>query len=340
MEDLDNSDSAATSSVEPPATLINRLDVSPFTKKINQVQEEASKVIIGQDELIELVIISIVCGGHVLLEGVPGIAKTLSAKVLARTLDTDFSRIQFTPDLMPSDIIGTSVFDLKSSKFSFIEGPIFSNIILIDEINRAPAKTQSALFEVMEEKQITFEGKRYGMEFPFFVIATQNPVEQEGTYRLPEAQLDRFLMKIKLGYPSMKDEIRILNRFKKESHIDLVDHVKKVLNTKELKKLIKVSNQVHLSDPMIAYAAQIVHETRQHSKIYLGASPRASLALVHTSKVTAILAGRDFVTPEDMKHMAPYILNHRIILTPEAEMEGLTEEQIIQDILATIEIPR
>lgn len=329
---------SADTPIEPQ--LITRLDISPVTQKIQEIQTEASKLLIGQNELIELILISIICGGHVLLEGVPGIAKTLSAKVLARTLDTDFSRIQFTPDLMPSDVIGTSVFDMKASKFSFIKGPIFSNVVLIDEINRAPAKTQSALFEVMEEKQITFEGTTHPMDFPFFVIATQNPIEQEGTYRLPEAQLDRFLLKIKLGYPSINEEIQILQRFKTQGHIDLLESVKKAIKPKDLKKLIAVTNQVHLSDPMLSYAAQIVHETRQHSKIYLGGSPRASLALLNTSKVAAIMAGRDFVTPDDMKYMAPYILNHRIILTPEAEMEGLTEEEVIKDILSTIEIPR
>ena len=324
----------------PPNTLINRLDLSPFTNKIQSIKHEAGKVLIGQEDLLELILISVICGGHVLLEGVPGIAKTLSAKVLAKSLDINFARIQFTPDLMPSDIIGTSVFNLKSSKFSFIKGPVFSNIILIDEINRSPAKTQSALFEVMEEKQITFEGETYIMDFPFFVIATQNPIEQEGTYRLPEAQLDRFLMKIKLDYPSIEDEIRILNRFKSSDQEDLLSQVQKVINKKDLKKLISVTNQVHLSDPMMSYAAHIVHETRHHSKIYLGGSPRASLALIKTSKVAAVLLGRDFVTPDDIKYMAPYILNHRIILTPEAEMEGLSEEEVIKDILSTIEVPR
>ncbi len=320
--------------------LTNRLDIQPFTDKMNEIQAETAKVLIGQDNLVELILISIVCGGHVLLEGVPGIAKTLSAKVIARTLDTKFTRIQFTPDLMPSDIIGTSVFDLKTSEFSFINGPIFSNIVLIDEINRAPAKTQSALFEVMEEKQITFDGTTYPMQFPFFVIATQNPIEQEGTYRLPEAQLDRFLMKIKLGYPNLDDEVRILNRFKNTTQTNLSDSIKKIIKKKTLKELMAISNQIYISDQMLTYAAQVVHATRENGKIYLGGSPRASLALINTAKVAAILAGRDFMTPDDIKYMAPYVLNHRIILTPEAEMEGRTEEEVIKELLETVEVPR
>ena len=320
--------------------MINRIDIQPFTDQLGLIQSEASKVLIGQEELIELILICIVCQGHVLLEGAPGLAKTLSAKVVAKTLDTQFTRIQFTPDLLPSDIIGTSVFDMSNSKFSFVKGPIFSNIILIDEINRAPAKTQSALFEVMEEKQITFEGITHPMEFPFFVMATQNPIEQEGTYRLPEAQLDRFLMKIKLGYPSIQEEVEILNRYKNAGPQDLLDNVDKVLSTNKIQGLMKIANEIYISDPLIEYAARIVHETRQHSKIYLGGSPRASLALINTSKVAAILSGRDFLTPDDIKYMAPFILNHRIILTPEAEIEGRTEESVIQDILESIEVPR
>ncbi len=317
-----------------------KVDITPFVEKMKAVQDEADKVLIGQDELIELILIGIVSGGHILLEGVPGIAKTLSAKVISKTLDTEFTRIQFTPDLMPSDIIGTSVFDLKSSEFSYVKGPVFSNIVLIDEINRAPAKTQSALFEVMEEKQITFEGVTYPMDFPFFVIATQNPIEQEGTYRLPEAQLDRFLMRIKLDYPSLKDEIRILQRFKSEDQKNLTNAINKVLGPDELRKLIDITKEIYVSDQMLTYAAQIVHETRNHAKIYLGGSPRASLAIISTSKVAAILSGRDFVTPDDIKYVTPHILNHRILLTPEAEMEGLDEDLCIKDILDSIEVPR
>lgn len=318
----------------------SNIDLTPFTTKISEVQAETAKVLIAQEELIELILIGIISGGHILLEGVPGIAKTLSAKVVAKVLDTEFTRIQFTPDMMPSDIIGTSVFDLKSSEFSYVQGPIFSNVVLIDEINRAPAKTQAALFEVMEEKQITFEGTTYPMEFPFFVIATQNPIEQEGTYRLPEAQLDRFLMRIKLGYPSLQEEINILQRYKKTNQSDLTQSIHKVIRPSELKELIELTKEVYVSDQMLTYAAQIIHETRNHAKIYLGGSPRASLATISTSKVAAIMSGRDFVTPDDVKYMVPHILNHRILLTPEAEMEGLDEDLVIKDILDTIEVPR
>ena len=340
MEDIIQSENNDQEAQTERPLMTNRIDIRPFTEQLTAIQAEASKVLIGQEKIVELILISIVCQGHVLLEGAPGLAKTLSAKVIAKALDTKFTRIQFTPDLLPSDIIGTSVFDMAKSKFSFVKGPIFSNIVLIDEINRAPAKTQSALFEVMEEKQITFEGKTHPMTFPFFVIATQNPIEQEGTYRLPEAQLDRFLMKIKLGYPSIQDEIQILTRYKKSNPTDLIESIKKVLSPKKVSKLMEIANEIYISDFLIEYAAKIVHETRQHSKIYLGGSPRASLALLNTSKVAAILAGRDFLTPDDIKYMAPYVLNHRIILTPEAEMEGRTEESVIKEILEQIEVPR
>jgi len=343
QESLSSNEPAVTpveESSPSPYSYRPKVDISPFMDKIKAVQDEADKVLIGQTELIELILIGIVSGGHILLEGVPGIAKTLSAKVISKTLDTEFTRIQFTPDLMPSDIIGTSIFDLKSSEFSYVKGPIFSNVVLIDEINRAPAKTQSALFEVMEEKQITFEGKTYPMEFPFFVIATQNPIEQEGTYRLPEAQLDRFLMRIKLDYPSLKDEIKILQRFKSENQKDLTATINKAISPADLKNLINITKEIYVSDQMLTYAAQIVNETRNHAKIYLGGSPRASLAIISSSKVAAIIAGRDFVTPDDIKYITPHILNHRILLTPEAEMEGLNEELCIKDILDNIEVPR
>jgi len=317
-----------------------RLDLSPIQTKIDQLLAECSKVIIGQKELIELMITCILADGHILLEGVPGIAKTLSARVLSKTINTEFSRIQFTPDLMPADIIGTSIFNMKSSEFTFKKGPIFSNVILIDEINRAPAKTQAALFEVMEEKQISFDGTTYPMSQPFVVIATQNPVEQEGTYRLPEAQLDRFLMKINLRYPNQDEEYNILKRFKNQIGPVDINQVTSVLNSDTIKEIQNLLNEVHVEDQMLQYITQLVQETRNHAKIYLGASPRASLAILKTSKVTAVINGRDFIIPDDIQYVAPHIMNHRLILTPDAEMEGLDAFKIIDEIIKTLEVPR
>ena len=308
--------------------------------KIESVLDECGKIIIGQQEMLELILICILSDGHILLEGVPGIAKTLAAKSVAKTIDADFSRIQFTPDLMPTDILGTSVFNMKESEFIFKKGPIFSNMILIDEINRAPAKTQSALFEVMEEKQISYDGEHYILEEPFVVIATQNPIEQEGTYRLPEAQLDRFLMKIILEYPSKKEEILILDRFKNVSGPPDVSVLTSVLSKADIIEIKAALTQVYIKDDIISYIADLVGETREHSKVYLGASPRASLALMRTSKVVALMAGRNFVIPEDIQYVAPHVLNHRLILTPDAEMEGQTSLSVIKEIVKSKEVPR
>jgi len=308
--------------------------------KIVSVLEECGKIIIGQESMLELVLICILSDGHILLEGVPGIAKTLAAKSVAKTIDADFSRIQFTPDLMPTDIIGTSLFNMKEAEFIFKKGPIFSNMILIDEINRAPAKTQSALFEVMEEKQISYDGIHYQIEDPFVVIATQNPIEQEGTYRLPEAQLDRFLMKIVLEYPNRKDEIAILNRFKDTSGPPDTTILSTMLTRADLQALKDAITKIYIKDDIITYIADLVGATREHSKVYLGASPRASLALMRTSKVVALMAGRNFVIPEDIQFVAPHVLNHRLILTPDAEMEGQTSHSIVAEIIKSNEVPR
>jgi MoxR-like ATPase len=318
----------------------SRVDLTPIRSKIDRVLEECSKIIIGQSELIELMVTCIIAEGHILLEGVPGIAKTLSAKVVAKTIDTEFSRIQFTPDLMPADIIGTSIFNMNTSEFIFKKGPIFSNMVLIDEINRAPAKTQSALFEVMEEKQISFDGTTYPMTKPFIVIATQNPIEQEGTYRLPEAQLDRFLMKINLSYPTMAEELEIINRFKNRPGRPDINSVQAVLNANDISEIQETLENIHIERQMLEYITQIIHETRNHAKVYLGASPRASLALLSTAKVTAVMAGRDFIIPDDIQFVAPHVLNHRMILTPDAEMEGITSFIVIADIIKTLEVPR
>ncbi len=308
--------------------------------KVNQVREELARFIIGQNETLELLIAGIFANGHILLEGVPGVAKTLASKVLSKTLNVGFSRIQFTPDLMPSDVIGTSVFNMKDSSFSFKKGPVFSNIVLIDEINRAPAKTQAALFEVMEERQITYDGHVYPMEFPFLVVATQNPVEQEGTYNLPEAQLDRFLFKVKIGYPDLDQEEDILRRYKKTIGAADLNTVKAVFSAQELQKIHNVMEEVIVEEQLIKYIAAITHKTRNHGKLFLGGSPRASLSMLRASKAIAAIRGRDFVTPEDIRFVTVPVLNHRLILTPEAEMEGFTSEEIIKEIVESIEVPR
>jgi MoxR-like ATPase len=316
------------------------VDVSPVQARAEQVRAEMSKVIVGQHDMLELLLTALFSGGHVLLEGVPGIAKTLSAKLLAQTIDVDFSRIQFTPDLMPADVMGTSVFNLKTSEFKFKRGPIFSNIVLIDEINRAPAKTQSALFEVMEEQQITVDGTTHAMEQPFMVLATQNPIEQEGTYKLPEAQLDRFLFKIIMEYPSLNEEQQILRRFSGDFLGKIRETVRAVLSPADIADCQRRIEQVYIREELLDYIAAIVHNTRENADLFLGASPRASLALMRTAKATAAMAGRDFVTPDDIRWVSFPVLNHRIILTPEREMEGYTTREAIDEMLKKIEVPR
>jgi MoxR-like ATPase len=315
-------------------------DLSNLSNSVERVKNELKKVIIGQEEMIELMLVSLFSGGHVLLEGVPGIAKTLTAKLLAKTLSVNFSRIQFTPDLMPTDVIGTTVYNVKNSEFSFNRGPIFSNVVLIDEINRSPAKTQAALFEVMEERQITVDGRTHQLDFPFFVIATQNPVEQEGTYKLPEAQLDRFMFRIKMKYPSLDQEKAILDRFKDDFRLIQASDVLPILSANDIKLCREVIEKVHIKKELIDYIATIIVNTRTNGSLFLGASPRASLAVMRTSKAIAAINGRDFVTPEDIQQVAYPVLNHRIILTPEREMEGVQTEDVIREIIQGIEVPR
>ncbi|WP_363325356.1 MoxR family ATPase [Phaeodactylibacter sp.] len=307
---------------------------------VSRVREELHKLIIGQDEMLELLMAALFSGGHVLLEGVPGIAKTLTAKLMAQAMEVDFSRIQFTPDLMPSDVVGTTVFNMQQSSFSFNAGPVFSNVVLIDEINRAPAKTQAALFEVMEEYQVTVDGETYPMSLPFFVIATQNPIEQEGTYKLPEAQLDRFLIKINLQYPSLDEEKLILRRFRSDFGMAQRSTVRPVFNAQEIQECQALVQQVHIKDELLDYIAAIVHDTRNNGDLFLGASPRASLAIMKMAKAIAAMRGRDFVTPDDIQYVAYPVLNHRVMLTPEREMEGYTTREVVQAIIQKIEVPR
>jgi MoxR-like ATPase len=317
-----------------------RIDIQPMQDITDRIKDSAASIIVGQHETMELLLAALLADGHVLIEGVPGVAKTLMAKTLAKLIDADFSRIQFTPDLMPSDVVGTTVFNPQEAEFNFKQGPVFSNIVLIDEINRAPAKTQSALFEVMEERQVTVDGRTYKMDPPFVVLATQNPVEHEGTYRLPEAQLDRFLFKINVNYPTLDEETRILNEHHEQKGKLLLDGLKPIISKEQLYDCRQMVQKVHIEPKLVEFIAKLTVSTRTDRSLYLGASPRASLALLDASKAIAVLRGRDFVTPEDILFIAPSVLRHRIALTPEREMEGLTPDDVLKEIITRIEVPR
>jgi MoxR-like ATPase len=317
-----------------------RTDLSELNDAVNAVRQQIKKIIVGQDEMVRLIITALLADGHVLIEGVPGVAKTLTAKLVAKCLAVQFSRIQFTPDLMPSDVLGTPVFNPTNGTFEFKKGPLFSNIVLIDEINRAPAKTQAALFEVMEEKQITVDGRTYPMSVPFMVLATQNPIEQEGTYRLPEAQLDRFLFKVLVPYPSESEEMEILTQFHQMGNTNVLSTIEPVLKAEQLVSLRKQVKNIVIEEKLLQFIARLVHQTRNHKSIYLGGSPRASLAIMNASKAYAAINGRDFVTPEDILEVVPPVLRHRIILSPDKEMEGVSEDAVIRQIIQTMDIPR
>jgi len=315
-------------------------ELDQLREAVNRIKQEVHKFIVGQEQMIDLMVTAILSNGHVLIEGVPGVAKTLSAKIIARCISANFSRIQFTPDLMPSDILGTNIFNFKNSDFEFRRGPIFSNIILIDEINRAPAKTQAALFEVMEERQASIDSKTYIMEEPFIVFATQNPIEHEGTYRLPEAQLDRFIYKIEVHYPSLEEEIKILNDFHERGGLNDLNDIKAVLNVADLKTYQQAVRRVHIEPKLLEFIARLTAKTRDNVDLYVGASPRASLALLTASKALAAIRGRDFVTPDDITYTTKAVFRHRIVLTPEKEMEGSTANEVIDNIIKSVEVPR
>jgi MoxR-like ATPase len=317
-----------------------RTDLTELSNAVDAVRSQIKKIIVGQDEMVRLIIAALLADGHVLIEGVPGVAKTLTAKLVAKSLAVHFSRIQFTPDLMPSDVLGTPVFNPKEATFDFKRGPLFSNIVLIDEINRAPAKTQAALFEVMEEKQVTVDGKTYPMQAPFMVLATQNPIEQEGTYRLPEAQLDRFLFKIMVPYPSEPEEFQILSQFHQMGNANALSAIEPVLQAEQIASIRRQVKTIVVEEKLLQFIAKLVHLTRNHKSIYLGASPRASLAVMNAAKAMAAINGRDFVTPEDILEVVPPVLRHRIILAPDKEMEGVTEDAVIKQIIQSMDIPR
>lgn len=324
----------------PAGPSAKEIQISAMNEKLNAVRNEIHKFIIGQDRYIDLLLVAVLSDGHALVEGVPGIAKTLTSKLLAKATSLDFSRIQFTPDLMPTDVIGTNVYMMKDAEFRFKQGPVFAQFVLIDEINRAPAKTQSALFEVMEELQVTVDGTTYLMTAPFIVMATQNPIEQEGTYKLPEAQMDRFLFRVLMDYPNEAEEIEMLDRFAGSKNSRELDEVKSVLSAEELIRFKKLVETVSIDAPLRRYIAQIIQLTRNHPDLYLGASPRASLAIMRTSKAIAAMNGRDFVSPDDIQSVLHPVLNHRLTLTPEREMEGITLQDVLKDIIEKTETPR
>ena len=317
-----------------------RTDLGALQQAVSLLKNEIGKVIVGQDQMIELLLAGILADGHVLIEGVPGVAKTLTAKLLSRTISVGFSRIQFTPDLMPSDVIGTSVFNPRDLIFQFKQGPVFSNIVLIDEINRAPAKTQAALFEVMEERQVTVDGQSFSLQSPFMVVATQNPIEQEGTYHLPEAQLDRFLFKLHVGYPSAEEEFLIVNNHHSSNLEDMIARVVPVLSALQVDQLRKQVHKIYVEEKLIRFITALVAMTRNHKSIYLGASPRASIGILNGAKALSAMRGRDFILPDDIIYVAPPVLRHRIELTPEKEMEGVLVDEVINEIIKSVEIPR
>ena len=317
-----------------------KMELTIFTEKVDRLRNAISAVIVGQERAVDLILAAILAHGHVLLEGVPGVAKTLLAKMIAKLIDANFSRIQFTPDLMPSDVLGTSVFNMKTSEFNFHPGPVFADLVLVDEVNRAPAKTQSALFEVMEERQATIDGICHPMSEIYTILATQNPIEQEGTYKLPEAQLDRFMMKITIPYPSLQEEIEILERHNQNAKLPKLHNIEPVITREELLEMFGYVEKVFIEKSLLHYIASVIQQTRNSKAVFLGASPRASVALLQSSKAMALLQGREFVTPEDIKAVAPFVLQHRLILTAEAEMEGHTSLKVIQRLIEKVEVPK
>ncbi|ROP76222.1 MoxR-like ATPase [Stenotrophomonas rhizophila] len=315
---------------------------SPLSERVDAVREAVGQAFIGQPEVLDQILIALLAGGHVLIEGVPGLGKTLLVRALAQALELDYGRVQFTPDLMPSDVSGHAVYDPKTESFKIRRGPVFTNLLLADEINRAPAKTQSALLEVMQEGQVTIEGKAFALTPPFLTLATQNPVEQEGTYPLPEAQLDRFLLKVLIDYPTLDDEKRMVDAIttgRSAADFDL-SQVPRVLNAAEVIALQQATAAITVDPEVIDYAVRIVAATRQWPGIALGAGPRGSIALVRAARAQAVLSGRDFVTPDDVRDIAKPALRHRIALAPELQIEGQSADDALTALLAKVDAPR
>ena len=301
-----------------------------------RIRENVQQVIVGKGEVIDLALIALLCEGHVLLEDVPGIGKTTMAKAMARSLGCSFQRIQFTPDLLPSDVTGIYYFNQKAQDFQFRPGPVIAQIVLADEINRATPRTQSALLEAMQERQITVDGNTMPLPRPFLVLATQNPIELEGTFPLPEAQIDRFLLKIKLGYPSEEEENRILLRFEQE---DPLESLLAVTSPEELREMQAAVRQVRVEDSVRQYAVQVARATRAHPAVALGVSPRGTMALYRTAQARAAIEGRDFVIPDDVKELAPYVLTHRVIINSQTRLRGRTTEEVIMDVVEQVPVP-
>ena len=322
---------------ESNATLIERA-----SRAVQRIQEEIGKAVVGQQDAVEHVLIALLAGGHVLIEGVPGLGKTLLVRALAKTFGGSFSRIQFTPDLMPSDVSGHALYDLKSQEFSVRRGPVFSNLVLADEINRAPAKTQAALLEAMQENQVTIDGGTYPLPNPFLVLATQNPIEQEGTYPLPEAQLDRFLLKVVIGYPTLDEERRLLSLVTGGRIGDVldVDKLATVINPAAMQNIQQITASVRIDNAVRDYAAAIVRTSRDWPGVSVGAGPRGGIALLRAARGSALLQQRDFVVPDDIKRLAAPALRHRLVLSPELEMEGQTSNDVIRAILEKVQAPR
>ena len=315
-------------------------NINTIAGDINALKNEVGKVFIGQEDLVDGTIAALFAGGHILIEGVPGLGKTLLVKTLGQAMGCQFSRIQFTPDLMPSDVTGSHIYNQQEQKFQFLKGPVFTNLLLADEINRAPAKTHSALLEIMQENQVTLDNQIFRLSPPFFVLATQNPIESEGTYALPEAQLDRFMLKLHVEYPGEKEEKEIYRMHAMGTENLLQKSVQGVLNPEKITQIIGSAMQVKLSDSMIHYVSSLVRATRSRRDVLFGGSPRAGIAIIRCAKVMAVMDGRDFVIPDDIKKIALPAFRHRLLLTPEAEVEGTTADDVIKEILVSTEIPQ
>jgi MoxR-like ATPase len=317
-------------------------NLDDYRDRFEAIRREAAKVLLGQDDLILYTLVAVLAGGHVLIEGVPGLGKTLLVRALARCFGGEFARIQFTPDLMPSDVTGHAVYDLQSEQFKLRKGPVFTNLLLADEINRAPAKTQAALLEVMQERQVTLEGRALAVPLPFMVLATQNPIEQEGTYPLPEAELDRFMLKLRMDYPEQAEELSMVRQVTRSTRADMLDvtPLRALLQAKDLLALQKIASDLPLDEQVLDYAVRLARATRTWPGLILGAGPRASIALVRGGRARALLRGGDFVLPDDIKGCALAVLRHRVRLAPELDIEGLAIDQVLQQLLDQVPAPR